>query len=139
MAHNKDTEIDKDTIQVASPLVDLIQGDSSVWKKHLKNVDMEKIQKALDFILHNPNLSELQKLDLVSNSWSINYKSKPPPPQEFLTEKYIGPTAENIFPRIEKSFTEFWDERAQYRNLVLYPHQGWGKQCLNSEKIMIPD
>lgn len=129
---------DKETIQVASPLVDLIQGDASVWSKHLKHIDMEKIQKALDFILHNPNLSESQKLDLLSNSWRINYKSKPPTPQEFLTEKYIGPTAENIYPRISKIFTEFWDEKSACRNLVLFPHQGFGKALINGSAVYVP-
>lgn len=114
-------------------LVDIISGDVGLIEKYelFKTVDFDKINKALDYILHNPKLTENQKLFLMSNSWRINYRDKPPTPEEFLTAKYLGRMPDFIYPRIKRSFIEFLDTSKPYRNAVFYPHIGWGKSTLS--------
>ena len=109
-------------------LKDLLAGDKSILERpEFKNLDLQKLKIALDFITNNPNLNEGQRRDLVENSWKINYRSKPPTPEEFLTEKYLGPTATHTYDRIKKVFCEFLDPQQPCRDLILYPHIGWGK------------
>lgn len=112
-------------------LKDLLAGDKSILERpEFKNLDLQKLQIALDFITNNPNLNEGQRRDLVENSWKINYRSKPPTPEEFLTEKYLGPTATHTYDRIKKVFCEFLDPQQPCRDLILYPHIGFGKSYL---------
>lgn len=121
-------------------LKDLLAGDKSILERpEFKNLDLQKLQIALDFITNNPNLNEGQRRDLVENSWKINYRSKPPTPEEFLTEKYLGPTAVHTYDRIKKVFCEFLDPQQPCRDLILYPHIGWGKALYSQEKVMIPE
>ena len=112
-------------------LKDIIQGDTSAFK-NIENLDLDKIQKALNFLLQNDNLSDQQKMDLVTDSWRVNYIEQPPTPEEFLTYKYLGPTADTIYPYIKKIFTEFMDPTKPYRNLILYPFIGFGKSFLST-------
>lgn len=113
-------------------LVDIISGDTNLINEYnlFETVDFAKINKALDYILHSPRLTESQKLFLMSNSWRINYRDKPPTPEEFLTPKYLGRMPDFIYPRIKQCFIEFLDPNKPYRNAVLYPHIGWGKSTL---------
>ena len=54
-------------------LKDLLAGDKSILERpEFKNLDLQKLQIALDFITNNPNLNEGQRRDLVENSWKIN-------------------------------------------------------------------
>lgn len=107
-------------------LKDLIQGDTSVLA-NLKDVDTAKIQKALEFLLKNESLSGEQQLALLQDSWRVNYRAKPPTPEEFITKAYLGPAADSTFPWVKRTFLEFMDPTKPYRNLILYPHIGWGK------------
>jgi hypothetical protein len=111
-------------------LMDLLQGDMGVFKEQLQGVDLDKLQIALQFILENEKLSDSQKNDLLANSWRVNYREKPPTPEEFLTSKYIGRMEDHIYPRVKKWFLEFFDESKPYRNAVLYPFIGAGKSTL---------
>jgi hypothetical protein len=117
-------------LNVSSALVDGLQGDMGVFGKQLEYVDIKKLKLALDFILNNENLSDNQKLDLLTNSWRIYYKTKPPSPEEFLTEKYIGKQADETYPRVRKWFLDFMDPSTMYRHAVLYPFIGAGKSTL---------
>ena len=51
-------------------LKDLLAGDKSILERpEFKNLDLQKLQIALDFITNNPNLNEGQRRDSVENSW----------------------------------------------------------------------
>lgn len=112
-------------------LKDIIQGDTSALS-NIEGLDMNKIKKALDFLLKNDSLTDIQKADLLADSWRVNYLAKPPTPEEFLTNEYIGPTAESIYPYIKKIFIDFLDPTKPYRNLILYPFIGFGKSFLST-------
>lgn len=102
------------------------------------DLDIDAIKLALNFIRNSPSMSEFEKANLLKESWRINFRDKPPTPEEFLTEKYLGPTAKTIYPRIRKTFMEFMDPTQKARNLILYPMIGWGKLSYYEEKIMTP-
>jgi len=112
-------------------LKDLLAGDEDTLNRpEFRGLNVSQIKAALDFILSDEQLSSLQKSDLLANSWRVNYRDKPPSPEEFLTEKYLGPVAGTIFSHIRETFIEFLDPTKPYRTCVLYPHIGWGKSYL---------
>lgn len=114
-------------------LRDLIQGDPYALKRFENlNLDINAIKTALKFITDNDKLSQEDKAKLLQDSWKINFRSKPPTPEEFLSEKYLGYTAVSLYPRVQNAFKEFLNPTAAYRNLILYPHIGWGKLVLNT-------
>ncbi len=119
-------------------LKDIIQGDISAFKE-IEGLDMTKIRKALDFLLDNSSLTLQQKSNLLSDSWRINYLAKPPTPEEFLTPKYIGPTADSIYPYIKDIFIKFLDPTKPYRNLILYPFIGFGKGSYYGDRVFTPE
>ena len=108
---------------------DFLQGDTSLDKSYLKDVDFDQIYRALNFLLNNPHLTDAQKAALTKRSWSIVYRRKPPTIEEFLTPKYLGRQAAdgNIYPRVHQVITEFLDPNTEYRNLILSPFIGFGK------------
>jgi len=121
--------VDRKIVQNTSMILDdLIDGDfSALSREELTNFDFNKIKLALDYLVNNDNLSEAKKLHYINNSWKIYYKRKPPTPEEFVTEAWIGPLAEHIYPRVKETFIRFMDPKQPYRDLILYPHMGWGK------------
>jgi hypothetical protein len=124
--------LDKAMLNTISQVSDLLAGDMDVYDSRLKGIDFEKIGTALDFLLNNNEFSNAQKALLIANSWRLIYKTKPPTPAEFLSSKYLGElTTESLYPRIVKSFIEFGDENAPYRNAVLFPFIGFGKSYLS--------
>lgn len=130
----------KENIDIFSPevlnnleyiLKDVLTGDPSAqMRPEYQGLNINQIKVALEYILSNSNLSDKEKNDLLTNSWRVNYRSRPPTPEEFLTEKYLGPVAPTIYPHIRKAFIEFLDPTKPYRTCVLYPHIGWGKSYL---------
>lgn len=120
-------------------LKDVLQGDDKLLTIFdNKNLDLDAIKTALDFLLKNKDLSNEQKASLLKESWRINYRGKPPTPHEFLTEKYLGPVANHTYDRIKNVFFEFMDPNTIKLNLILYPHIGWGKQLSYDSKIYTP-
>lgn len=111
-------------------IIDLLQGDPDVYRNELEGIDLKKLQAGVDYILNNKKLSTGEKSDLIANSWRVNYREKPPTPEEFLTSKYIGRMAPAIYPRVRKWFLEFFDETKSYLNAVLYSYIGSGKSTL---------
>jgi hypothetical protein len=110
---------------------DIIGGDPRALERpEFRGLDIGQIKAALNFILEDATLSEGQKADLLTNSWRVNYRDRPPTPTEFLTEKYLGPVANTIYPQVKKAFLEYLDPTKPYRTVVLYPHIGWGKSYL---------
>lgn len=131
-SENKDYGLDPKVLNNTQYILkDIIQGDTSALKE-IEGLDMKKIKKALDFLLNNESLNSDQKASLLSDSWRVGFIDKPPTPEEFLTSKYIGPTVDTLYPYIKRSFIEFLDVTKPYRNLILYPHIGWGKSFLST-------
>ena len=122
--------MDRELLNTAAPMVDLLQGDMSIYNACLKDLDMGKIKAALDFILNNQKLSDSQKAGLITNSWRIYYREKPPTPEEFLTEKYLGRMAPSIYPRVRQWFLGFFNGDERYRDAILYVFIGGGKSTL---------
>lgn len=116
---------------------DIMAGDEKAYAlmKSL-NLDMDAIKTAVGYLVNNPKLDESDKLSLVNESWRINYRRKPPTPEEFVTTEYLGPTALHTYDRIKNVFKEFMDPTNNYRNLILYPHIGWGKSYLSTIIIL---
>lgn len=114
-------------------LTDLLAGDDMILARpEYRTLDTRVITKGLDLLMNNPNLTEAQKGDLIANSWRVNYRDKPPTPSNFISEKYLGPSAIHTYPRIKRVFEEFMDPSKPYRNLILYPHISWGKSYLST-------
>lgn len=131
-------QVDKEMLNTISQVSDLLAGDMDLYKTKLRGIDFKKIKIALDYLLNDLNLSNTQKAALIANSWRIYYRSKPPTPEEFLSEKYLGAMSDSIYPRVQKWFLEFWDESKPYRNAVLFPFIGAGKLGRNDQLIRIP-
>ena len=124
---------EKELLNVQSMLIDLIAGDDDVLARtDYRALTLDVIMKALQFLLDNPMLDEKQKAFLIANSWRINFRDKPPSPEEFITEKYLGRAALQTYDRVKTVFKEFMDPSKPYRNLVLYPCIGWGKSYLST-------
>ena len=118
---------------------DIMAGDDKAYELiKSMNLDMDAIKTAVSYLVNNPKLDETEKLNLVNESWRINYRRKPPTPEEFITTDYLGPVALHTFDRVKNAFKEFMDPSKNYRNLILYPHIGWGKACFSEEKVMTP-
>lgn len=112
-------------------LTDLLSGDESVLARpEYQTLNARTINNALKLLLETPQLDDKQRAYLISNSWRVNYRDKPPSPDDFISEKYIGRAAEGTYDRIKTIFRDFLDPTKPYRNLVLYPHIGFGKSYL---------
>lgn len=112
-------------------LVDIIAGDdTALARPEYRSLSMGTIQQALKFLVESPYVDDKQRAYLIANSWRINYRDKPPSVEEFITEKYIGRAAIHTYDRVKTTFVDFMNPTKPYRNLVLYPHIGWGKSYL---------
>lgn len=119
---------------------DIMAGDDKAYSLiKSMNLDIDAIKTAIGYLVNNPKLDESEKLNLVNESWRINYRRKPPTPEEFITTEYLGPVALHTYDRVKNVFKEFMDPAKNYRNLILYPHIGWGKAVYSQEKVMIPE
>lgn len=124
----------------ADMLRDILNGDEKLLKRlDSLNLDTKAIKTALDFLLNNRVLTDQEKTNMLANTWSINYRAKPPTPEEFVTQEYMGPAALHTYDRVKNVFLEFMDPKKDYRNLILYPHIGWGKDVAYSDKIFTPE
>lgn len=107
---------------------DILSGDPNALKRpEYVGLNINQIKAALEFILANEDLSDFQKDDLLSNSWRLNYRDRPPSAEEFVTEKYLGSVAPTLYPWVKEAFLDFLDPMKPYRTLVLYPYIGFGK------------
>ena len=109
-------------------LPDLISGDTSVIANEtFSSFTKKEIDTALKIILDNPNLSERQKQYLLTNSWRIHYRIKPPTISEFISEDWLGPTSLSVYPHIKQILTEYWQPDSPYRHMILAMAIGTGK------------
>lgn len=118
----------KELNNVKDILKDTLQADPKALERlDNMNLDMDAIKTALSFLQNNTKLSEKEKNELVLDAWRINYRENPPSPEEFLTEKYLGPVAKTLYPRVKKTFLDFMNPAVPYRKCILYPFIGFGK------------
>lgn len=110
--------------------IDLLSGDESAY--HIVDSNKEDIIDILKKIANDPKFSTKDKIQLMSQSWRINYRQKPPTIEEFLTPEWIGDSAESLYPHIRKILTEFWAPDSKYRHLILASGIRTGKSTLSS-------
>lgn len=113
----------------AVPMVkDALAGDPDVLDlEKFSELDKQDLIDAIDIIFSSSDLSENERKLLLAETWRIYYRQKPPTIEEFLTEEWIGPTANNLFPHVRKILTEYWQPDSMYRHLVLASAIGTGK------------
>ena len=116
---------------LTSILQDILAGDTDAMKRPEFNaLNFPAIKAYLEWAIKTNRLSELAKCDLMSNAWRLNFKCRPPTPEEFLTEKFIGAQAEALHPWLRDTFVEFFDPLKPYRTLILTQHIGSGKSTM---------
>jgi len=113
-------------------LIDLFRGDESINSRmDWKTLTPEIVESAKRLIFNNENLDEVDKLFYLNNLWKINYKgrNRPPTIEEFLTPKYLGSTATDLYPFLRKALIEYFDPISEnnYRDAILYMAIGLGK------------
>jgi len=96
----------------------------------------EDVQKGIDLILKEPRTSDSMKESLLSNLWKVNFEVKPPTMEEFLTPKYLGAVADNLFPHVKKVLIGFMNPLGIKRVLALSTAIGWGKSSASSILIL---
>jgi hypothetical protein len=112
-------------------LKDLVQGDEAVsLRPQFQALGRPEIQEGLKLVLNNKYLSPSSRQDLILNLWRINYREKPPAIRDFLTEEWIGPMAESVYPHAREILENFWGLQSQYRHLVLGSAIGTGKSTV---------
>ena len=119
---------------------DLLAGDPKALERpEITCLNFDAIKAALQWLNEQNEFDNTMKADLFSNAWRLNFKCRPPTPEEFLTEKYIGPMAESLRPSLRDTFCEAFDPLKPYRTIVLTPHIGWGKAQPYSSKIAVDE
>ena len=112
---------------------DILAGDQDALKRpEFTALNFNNIKAALKWLSDTNSISDSFKETLLREGWRLNFKCKPPTPEEFLTEKFLGPLAENIFEPIRNAFIEFMDPTKPYRTAVLSLHIGFGKSFLSA-------
>lgn len=115
---------------------DILSGDPAAAKdERYSYLNFKQIKTAIEWIQNNNFDEDLQAL-LVSQPWKLVYKTKPPTPEEFLTNKYIGAMADNLFLPVKKNFLEFFDPIKPYRNAYLNPSIGAGKSTFTMMSLL---
>lgn len=112
-------------------LRDFFAGYDDLYNTLDDNYSTEDIKKAMDFLMNNPQLSQQELLDIVQNPWKFTYIAKPPTIDEFMTNKFLGDTAENIFDYWKPIMREYWEFGNDYRHLLLSLFIGAGKSFVS--------
>ena len=130
------TDIEKE-ILIAKPkndgyhaAVDLLSGDESAYP--ILETYRNDIIDILKKISNDPTISTKDKINLLSNTWKINYRVKAPSIEEFLTSDWLGDTAESLYPHVKKILIEFWAPDSKYRHLLLASAIRCGKSVLST-------
>ena len=121
-------DIEKDII--LHPNDDMQYLDSILNSDLFTQSEIADINSALGLILHDERLSEREKVNLLDNSWKINHKFRPPTPEEFLTDEWIGSQAEDIYPHCKKVFLDYFNPLINKNTILLYAPVGFGKTTL---------
>jgi len=92
----------------------------------------ERIFSLLEKILLNQNLSNAEKIHRLKNLWTEIYEYEPPSIDEFLTPKWIGATADKIYPHVKETMKAYLSPASGKRVLTLSTCIGWGKSSLTT-------
>lgn len=133
-------EVDNSRYQIITPdklgelkyiFQDIIAGDKSAMERpEFKQLGFDKVKKALEWLAKNNDMTTEMKTQLLTQGWRLNFRAKPPTPEEFLTPKYIGDQANTLHPWIRETFLKFFNPLSPYRNLILSSCIGTGKSTL---------
>lgn len=121
-------------------LKDALQGDIQALKRpEIASLNLDNVRAALKWLTENKDLDPAYLNLLAEEGWRLTYKVKPPTPEEYLTDKWIGGQAESLWPHIRATFLEFMnpDPMNPERKLALVPSIGWGKQQPISSNIVV--
>ena len=121
-------DIEKDII--LHPNDDMRYLDNILNSDLFTQAEINDINSALGLILHDERLSEREKVNLLDNSWKINHKFRPPTPEEFLTDEWIGSQAEDIYSHCRKVFLDYFNPLINKNTILLYAPVGFGKTTL---------
>ena len=113
-------------------ITQIAQGDTEATEKYADQISTEDAEEYIKFIANSDKLSVTTQKQLLKNVWRTHYKVKPPSIREFLTEEWIGTTANGLYPWIPETLTKFWDSRTSYRNLILSAGIGAGKSLCST-------
>lgn len=119
---------------LADILLDALAGDPKALERpEIQSLGADNVKAALQWLATADINNDYRSL-LMDEGWRLTYKRKPPTPAEFLTAKYIGDSAETIWPHIKEVFLRFMDNDPlnPKRNLALSPSIGWGKSFLSN-------
>ena len=130
----KETLTEKPKTDAYYAAVDLLSGDESAYV--VLDAYKSEIVDILKKIANDPVMSNKDKINLLSNTWKINYRQKPPTIEEFLTYEWLGETADSLYPHVRKILTEFWAPDSKYRHLILASAIRCGKSILSSISSM---
>lgn len=112
---------------------DILDGNEEALNRpEFKALNFNNIKAAIEWLAKTNSINDIFKNELLAEGWRLNFKCRPPTPEEFLTEKYLGPTAETLYEPVKKAFIEFMNPLSPYRNAILSLHIGWGKSALSA-------
>lgn len=127
------SEYDHRLQSLSSIIADVAAGNAAARDRpEFTNLNFPAIKTAIEWLIKTNQLSTTGKVDLMQNAWRLNFKAKPPTPQEFITEKYIGDQANSLYPWVKDIFAEYFDPLKPYRTLVLTQHIGAGKSAFST-------
>ncbi len=119
-------------MSIQDMMKDLLQGDTSILERpEFTILNFNNIIKALEWLSNNNLLQDTTKNLLLTEGWRINYRCKPPKPEEFLTEQYIGAQAESLYPCVKEILLESMNQIAPYDTIVLSGCIGLGKSTMS--------
>lgn len=119
-------------------LADIFAGDvNALSRPEFKCLNLNEIKAALDWLANTDSIGPSMMADMAQNAWRINFRSKPPTMEEFLTPKYLGDQANSLFPWLKKAMIEYADPMKPYRTLVLSTCIGAGKALKLDSKVYI--
>ena len=88
----------------------IINGDDKLLKTpEFQALNFDNIKAALEWLAKTDQISDDFKSCLLTEGWRLNYKCKPPTPEEFLTEDWIGGQAKDIYPHCKQVFLDYFN------------------------------
>lgn len=124
---------------LADMLLDALQGDPKVLNlPEIQSLGADNIKAALEWLQKADVNGDYLSL-LMNEGWRLQYKRKPPSPEEYLTPEWIGAQAEGLWPNVKKAFVEFVDPNPlnPKRGLALSTSIGWGKEQGYDSNIIV--